>query len=198
MGEALRRDGYRVVSTKKRARDSVSLAARARMAAKVQADLAISVHDDHSQTASFEATYSQRGVRHDGRHHAMYRASGSDRTVFDRPAVARRSEQAALAIAQARTRSQGRQVTVRENVFTGRAGLEPGNLALVQLLSTVPWVYDEMGALTGGDPSRTMSLADQRGYAEGLVLGVEAAVPLGGRRVAQPSEGVRRLPSCLR
>jgi N-acetylmuramoyl-L-alanine amidase len=196
-GQALRRDGYRVVLTKKRARDSVGLAARARMAAKVHADLALSVHDDHSQSAGFEATYSQRGVKHGGSYHAMYRGSGRTRTVFDLPAVARRSEQAATAIARARSKAQGRPVTVRENIYTGRAPLEPGNLALVQLLSTVPWVYNEMGALTGGDPGRPMSQADQRGYTEGLVLGVEAAVPLSGGQVTQPSPGVRQIRRCL-
>jgi N-acetylmuramoyl-L-alanine amidase len=197
VGQALRRDGYRVVLTKKHAEDSVGLAARARMAATVHADLALSVHDDHSQTAAFEATYSQRGVTHGGRYHAMYRGSGSNRTVFDLPAVAKSSERAAAAIARARTSVQGRPVGVRENVYTGRPPLEPGNLALVQLLSTVPWVYNEMGALTGGSPSRTMSLADQRGYAKGLVLGVEAALPLSTGRVAQPSRGAGKVSGCL-
>lgn len=195
--QALRSDGYRVVLTKEHARDSVGLAARARMGAAEHAVLAISVHDDHSQTSGFEATYSQRGVKHDGRYHAMYRGSGASRTVFDRPAVARRSEQAAAAIAKARSQAQGRPVSVRENIYTGRAPLEPGNLALVQLLSSVPWVYNEMGALTGGVTSRAMTMADQRGYAEGLVLGVEAAVPLSTGRVAQPSRGVGRVANCL-
>lgn len=197
VGQALRRDGYRVVLTKKRARDSVGLAARARMAAKVHADLAISVHDDHSQSAGFEATYSQRGVKHNGSYHAMYRGSGRSRTVFGLAAVARRSELAATAIAKARSKAQGRPVSVRENIYTGRAPLEPGNLALVQLLSTVPWVYNELGALTGGSPGRTMSQSDQRGYAVGLVLGVEAAVSLPGGRVGQPSRGARQVSACL-
>ncbi|WP_375387291.1 MULTISPECIES: N-acetylmuramoyl-L-alanine amidase [Actinomycetes] len=195
--QALRRDGYRVVLTKKQARDSVGLAARARMAAAENAVLAISVHDDHSQTADFEATYSQRGVKHAGRYHAMYRGSGANRTVFDRAGVARRSERAAAAIAKARSQAQGRPVSVRENIYTGRAPLEPGNLALVQLLSSVPWVYNEMGALTGGVTSRTMTMADQRGYAKGLVLGVEAAVPRSTGRVAQPSRGIGLVAGCL-
>ncbi|WP_375432219.1 N-acetylmuramoyl-L-alanine amidase [uncultured Friedmanniella sp.] len=193
VGEALRRDGYRVFSTKKRARDSVGLAARARLASTVHADLAVSVHDDHSQTIGFEATYSQRGVKHDGRYHAMYRGSGRTRTVFDRPTVARRSEQAAITIARARTRAQGRPVDVRENTFTGRAPLEPGNLALVQLLSAVPWVYNEMGALTNGNPTTRLSLAAERGYAEGLLVGIEEAVPLA--TAGKPSTG--GLENCL-
>lgn len=192
-GEALRRNGYRVVSTKKRARDSVGLGARARLATTVHADLAVSVHDDHSQTVGFEATYSQRGVRHDGRYHAMYRGTGRSRTVFDRPAVARRSERAAATIARARSRTQGRPVTVRENTFTGRAPLEPGNLALVQLLATVPWVYNEMGALTDGDPTKRMSLAHERAYAEGLVVGIEDAVRLAS--AGKPS--VSGIEGCL-
>ena len=92
-----------------------------------------------------------------------------------------------------RARAQGRPVSVRENVYTGRPPLEPGNLALVQLLTQVPWVYNEMGAKTRGSTTRAMSIASETGYATGLLRGVEAAVPLPGGRVAQPSAGAKQL-----
>ncbi|MGI3786472.1 MAG: hypothetical protein ACRYG2_37490, partial [Janthinobacterium lividum] len=96
-----------------------------------------------------------------------------------------------------RTRAQGRQVGVRENTYTGRAPLEPGNLAIVQLLAKVPWVYNEAGAKSGGSTTRAMSIATEEAYARGLLVGVEAAVPLSSGSVAQPSAGVRQLKQCL-
>ena len=194
----LRTDGYRVRLTKKHALDSVSLAARARVADQAHAALAISVHDDHSQGPGFEATYSQRGVRHGGDYHPMYRGTGSRRTVYRNAAAAKASERAATVLARARAKAQGRPVSVRENVYTGRPPLEPGNLALVQLLSDVPWVYNEMGAKTRGSTTRAMSIASETAYATGLLRGVEAAVPPGGEGgLAQPSAGSKRLRSCL-
>ena len=173
----LRSDGYQVIMTKASVTASVSLTERARIADRARAALAISVHDDHSQTRAFEATYSQRGVAVGGRYPVMYRGTGSHRTVFDRPAVARASQRYAEIIAARRTAAQGRRVRVTENSFTGRPPLEPGNLALVQLLSDVPWVYNEMGALTGGSSTRRLSLADETGYAKGVLEGIESAVP---------------------
>ena len=197
VGKGLRTDGYRVALTKRKALDSVSLATRAKVANDGQAALAISVHDDHSQAPGFQATYSQRGVERGGKYHAMYRGTGSRRTVFSDEAVAKASEQAAAAIARERTAAQGRKVSVRENTFTGRAPLEPGNLAIVQLLAKVPWVYNEAGAKSGGSTTRAMSIATEEAYAKGLLAGVEAAVPLPAGAVAQPSAGAKQLKECL-
>ncbi len=195
VSKGLRADGYRVILTKKRASDSVSLTERAEIANRAKAALAISVHDDHGQGPSFQATYSQRGVEHHGSYHEMYRGTGSRRTVFDRPSVAKASERAARIIADERAEAQGRPVSVRENSFNGRAPLEPGNLALVQLLSEVPWVYNEMGALTGGSTSKRLTLDAETGYAKGLLDGIEAAVPIDG---ASSPTSTAELRSCLR
>ena len=197
VARGLRLDGYRVVLAKKHALDSVGLAARARLATRLDADLAISVHNDHGQTADFEATYDQRGRAQNGRYPVMYRGSGRARTVFDRPAVAKRSQRYAKIIAAARTTTQGRPVGVRVNTFTGRAPLEPGNLALVQLLTEVPWVYNEMGAKTAGSVTRAVSIDSELGYARGLLLGVERSVPVAAGPVSQPSAGARQLRRCL-
>ncbi|GAA3575448.1 hypothetical protein GCM10022197_35680 [Microlunatus spumicola] len=197
VGEGLRTDGYRVTLTKRRALDSVGLAARAKVANDGRAALAVSVHDDHSQGPGFQATYSQRGVTHDGKYHAMYRGTGGSRTVFSDAAVAKASEQAAATIARARSDAQGRKVSARENSFTGRAPLEPGNLAIVQLLAKVPWVYNEAGAKVGGSTTRAMSIATEEAYAKGLLVGIEAAVPLPARPVTQPGAGAKGLRRCL-
>lgn len=178
VAKALRADGYRVLLTKQHALSSVSHAERAAVANDNAADLAISVHDDHAVGPRFEATYDQRGVRHDGVYHVMYRGEGSHRTIYADAPTAKRSQRYARVLAAARTQAQGRTVRVAENSFDGRAPLEPGTLALVQLLSKQPWVYNEMGALTADDPTLAMSLASERSYALGLLNGVEAAVPL--------------------
>jgi hypothetical protein len=115
----------------------------------------------------------------------MYRGTGRHRTVFDRPGVALASDRYAKIIARARTSAQGRRVTVRVNSYNGRAPLEPGNLAIVQLLADVPWVYNEMGALTGGSTTTRLSLDAETGYATGLLDGVEAAVPNGGSQTSR-------------
>jgi hypothetical protein len=198
VARGLRMDGYRVVLTKAHALDSVSLAKRAAVADRAKAALAISVHDDHGQSAGFQATYDQRGrPGRNGHYPAMYRGTGAHRTVFALPSVARESQRAAKVIAQARTRVQGRSVGVRVNSYTGRAPLEPGNLALVQLLTRRPWVYNEMGAKTAGSVRTAMSIASETGYAKGLLVGVEEAVPLASGRVRQPSTGAATVPGCL-
>jgi len=127
----------------------------------------------------------------------MYRGAGRNRTVFDHQSAARQSQADAKIIAQARTRSLKARVTVQENNFTGRAPLEPGNLALVQLLARVPWVYNEMGVKTAGNSRTAMSIASEQRYAEGLLVGIERAVPLATRTVEQPSAGAATLRNCL-
>ena len=178
VARALRADGYRVILTKKHALDNVSLAARARVANQNKADLAISVHNDHGQGSRFQATYDQRGLKGpNGKYHAMYRGRGDHRTVFGLPKVAKKSQRYARIIATKRSTSQRHKVTVRENSFNGRAPLEPGNLAIVQLLAKVPWVYNEMGAKSGSSVYQATSIASEVTYARGLLAGVEAAIP---------------------
>ena len=61
----------------------------------------------------------------------------------------------------------------------------------------MPWVYNEMGARTGGDVSTAISIPTETRYAQGLLLGVERAVPLAAGVVDQPSPGFRGLRRCL-
>ncbi|SDT03964.1 N-acetylmuramoyl-L-alanine amidase [Microlunatus soli] len=195
VADGLRDLGYRVIMTKKDADDTVGLAERARIANKAKADLAISVHNDHGQNPAFQAVYSQRGIRHGDRYRPMWRGSGSNRTVFDHPAVARASARYARVIARERGAVLAAEVDVAEENFSGRAGLEPGNLALVQLLAEVPWVYNEAGALTGGSTTRRMTRAAQTAYAEGLLQGVVSAVP--GPDAGTEPASPRELRSCI-
>ena len=57
----------------------------------------------------------------------------------------------------------------------GSRGLDAGNIWIVQLLSHVPWIYNEAGGNSAGAVG--LNAADQRRYADGLVAGVEACVP---------------------
>jgi N-acetylmuramoyl-L-alanine amidase len=198
VAQALSSDGYLVKLTKRHALSSVGHVERAAVANRSKADLAISVHDDHGVSARFEATYDQRGVRRrNGSYPAMYRGEGSHRTVYTNSAVARRSQNYARIIARARTNAQHRAVSVAQNSFNGRAPLERGNLALVQLFSDVPWVYNEMGALTQGSPRRAMSIDSERSYAAGLLAGVEAAVPLRPGKANPETHSAAALEGCL-
>jgi N-acetylmuramoyl-L-alanine amidase len=198
VAQALRSDGYRVLLTKQRVLDSVGHAERAAVANRARADLAVSVHNDHGASARFQATYDQRGVpSSSGRYPVMYRGQGSRRTVFDRPEVARQSQRAARIIAAERSRAQQHRVRVAQNSFDGRKPLEPGNLALVQLFAEVPWVYNEMGARTGGDPRRAMTIPAERDYAAGLVAGIEAAVPLAAGHATSSTASAASLTRCL-
>lgn len=197
VARALRADGYRVTLTKQHALSSVSLADRAAIANRAKASLAVSVHDDHGQSATFQATYSQRGVALSGRYPEMYRGEGRHRTVFTHPAVARRSEVFATKIATARTTAQHQRVTVQQNSFTGRDPLEPGNLALVQLLADVPWVYNEAGARTAGSATQAMSIDRETEYAVGLLAGIEASVPLVADRANPVTTSASAVGGCL-
>jgi N-acetylmuramoyl-L-alanine amidase len=197
VARALKMDGYRVILTKKHALDTVGLAARARIANRNKADLAISVHNDHGQRSGFEATYDQRGRKgRNGKYHAMYRGRGDHRTVFHLPKVAKKSQRYARIIAAKRSTAQRHKVVVRENSFNGRAPLEPGNLAMVQLLAKVPWVYNEMGARSGRSVYQATSIASEVTYARGLLAGLEAAIPPPSGR-HHPGVKTRWLRDCL-
>jgi hypothetical protein len=76
-----------------------------------------------------------------------------------------------------RARVEGHQVTLRGDVGydLGTRGLAPGNIWLVQLLSHVPWIYNEAGGNSAGMSGLTS--ADKARYAAGLVAAVERCVP---------------------
>lgn len=177
VAQGLRQLDYKVIMTKDSASDSVGLVERAEIANNADADLAISVHNDHSQGPDFQAVYSQRGVKHGGAYGPMWRGAGDQRTVFEHREVARASARYARAIAAERSGAQDRTVTVSEFDFSGREGLEPGNLPLVMLFAEVPWVYNEVGAMTGGSTSKRMPRTARVAYAQGLLNGIVAAVP---------------------
>jgi N-acetylmuramoyl-L-alanine amidase len=184
VADALENLDYEVIMTKEAAADTVGLVERARVANRADADLAISVHNDHSQDPAFQAVYSQRGTKEDGEFGEMWRGTGDNRTVFDRPQVADDSARYARIIARERSKAQDRDVSITEFDFVGREGLEPGNIPMVMLFAEVPWVYNEAGAMTGGSTTQRMPRSAQLGYAQGLLNGIVAAVPPPGNDAA--------------
>ena len=61
-------------------------------------------------------------------------------------------------------------------VLIGTRGLPAGNIWLVQLLSRVPWIYNESGGNSAGMSG--LNAADEHTYADGLVAGVEHCIPI--------------------
>ena len=58
----------------------------------------------------------------------------------------------------------------------GSRGLQPGNIWIVQLLSHVPWLYNEAGGNSAGMAG--LNDSDKQKYAHGIVAGVEACLPM--------------------
>jgi len=58
----------------------------------------------------------------------------------------------------------------------GSRGLQGGDIWIVQLLSHVPWIYNEAGGNSAGMSG--LDSTDKQIYAKGLVDGVEACVPI--------------------
>ncbi len=79
---------------------------------------------------------------------------------------------------QERTTAQGTQVTLLGNTGydLGSRGLPAGNIWIVQLLSHVPWIYNEAGGNSVGMIG--LNHADEHRYADGLIAAVEASVPI--------------------
>jgi hypothetical protein len=56
----------------------------------------------------------------------------------------------------------------------GSRGLQAGNIWIVQLLSHVPWIYNEAGGNSAGMSG--LNATDRQTYANGIVAGVEHCI----------------------
>jgi N-acetylmuramoyl-L-alanine amidase len=172
----LQEAGYRVVMTKSSPTDRVSLGQRAAIANSAHAALALSIHDQAG---------SNGGIGFDEGNNTVYYQSvgtfratpGGKRIYFTDRALAARSASCGQVFQDERARVEGHQVTLRGDVGydLGTRGLAPGNIWLVQLLSHVPWIYNEAGGNSAGMSGLTS--ADKARYAAGLVAAVERCVP---------------------
>ncbi|HEY7010591.1 MAG TPA: N-acetylmuramoyl-L-alanine amidase [Jatrophihabitantaceae bacterium] len=173
----LRRAGYRVILTKKYARQRVSLGQRAAIANRAHAALALSIHDQAGANGGLYFK-TQNNVVYD-QSVGTYRATPGGRKVFfTRKHVAARSKRYGRIFRTWRHRVENTHITLRGNVGynLGSRGLPAGNIWLVQLLSHVPWIYNEAGGNSTGRIG--LSRADKRTYARALVVAVEHCVPI--------------------
>jgi N-acetylmuramoyl-L-alanine amidase len=169
--------GYRVIFTKPTLRTSVNLAQRAAVANAAHAALAVSIHDQAG---------SNGGIGFDQGNNVVYYQSVGDyretpsgkRVVFTNAHVAALSKRYGQIFRSKRNAAQGASIDLRGNVGydLGSRGLAPGNIWIVQLLSHVPWIYNEAG---GNSPGMSgLDAHDKQRYAEGLVTAIEACVPV--------------------
>lgn len=169
--------GYTVVLTKPTVNTRVSLADRARVANQAHADLALSIHDQAGASG---------GIRYRAGNNIVYYQSvggyrrniDGKKIVFTNKAVAAKSKKYARVFRNSRTKIEN--TTVRLQGSTGYdlggRGLAGGDMWMVQLLSTVPWVYNEAGGNSAGHVG--LVVADRTNYAHALARAVEKSVPL--------------------
>lgn len=171
--------GYRVVMTKSHVDSRVSLGRRAAIANKAHAALAISIHDQAGASGGI-------GYRA-GNNIVYYQSVGKYRTtpagkkiVFTNRAVAEKSKRYAKIFRSVRAATEHTSVVLQGDIGYNMSsrGLPAGNMWLVQLLSKVPWIYNEVGGNSAGRVG--LSAADKRNYATALVRSIEKCVPLPG------------------
>ena len=167
--------GYRVIMTKPTVDTPTSLLRRAVIANRAHAALALSIHDEAgSGGIGFNAGNNIVYYQSVGN----YRETPSGKKVYftDR-AVAALSKRYGQIFQRQRAAAQHTSITLLGNTGynLGSRGLPAGNIWLVQLLSHVPWIYNEAGGNSAGMIG--LSHADKRRYANGLVAAVEACVP---------------------
>lgn len=178
-------DGYRVVLTKgndldvddaktvrsdavkKGARESVSLRERAEIANAQNADLAISLHDDHGQQWDWAELYTQKV--------GLYREGTKGKVEFTDKAVATESQRIGKIFVTERGKAEKHTVKDTDANFGGREGLDGGNIPQVMLYAQVPWVYNEVGAAPVGQHLSQEHL-DQ--YVAGNYEAIKKALPV--------------------
>jgi len=171
----LRSAGYRVVMTKTSVNQRRTLGERAQIANNAHASLALSIHDQAGSDGGI-------GFR-SGNNIVYYQAVGDwranpsgKRYYFTDQHVAALSKRYGQIFAAQRNEVQGVHVNLQSNTGydLGSRNLPGGNIWLVQLLSKVPWIYNEAGGNSAGRSG--LNSADKLTYANSLVAGVEHCV----------------------
>jgi N-acetylmuramoyl-L-alanine amidase len=169
--------GYRVIMTRPTLGTPVLLDQIAAIANNAHAALGLSIHDQAGADG---------GIGFDQGNDIVYDQSvggyrvarNGKKTVFTDAAVAAASQKYGQIFRAERARAESHPVTLQGDVGydLGSRGLDTGNIWMVQLLSHVPWIYNEAGGNSVGMAG--LNAADERRYANGLAASVEACVPL--------------------
>ena len=170
-------DGYRVYLTKSSVDAPTNLGARAYLANRVHADIALSIHDQAGSNGGISFDQGNSNVYYQAV--GDYRQNPQGRKIYFTDAhVAAISKRYGEIFQRERAAAQGRPITLMSNTGydLGSRGLQGGDIWIVQLLSRVPWIYTEAGGNSAGMSG--LDSADKQIYARGLVDGVEACVPI--------------------
>lgn len=181
----LETNGYKVIVTKKSETDDLTLKQRAIIANEANAAIAVSIHNTPGTFGGSASWVTPQKV-------GGYRTNDAgEKTIFSDSGTAQKSLQYTTAMIEAR-KAAGEKGTIQHDLdFTGREGLSPGNLSIVQLFSKVPWVYNEAGQ-TGfnGD-------VYAKGIAEGIMKAVKPASS-GTLQASRDERAGRSIASSLR
>ncbi len=165
----LKKDGYTVVMTKTSTDSYVSLLKRAQIANAAHADLAVSLHYDYGHSFG---SWAQIYAQHVGL--SRYNFSGNTRInekTFTLSSVAQKSQDYAQIFKTERGTDEGFTPDVTTVSFNTRgSNYSSGNIPIVQLFATVPWVYNEVGGLNFS-PEK---------YRKSIVDSIEKAIPPSG------------------
>ena len=165
----LEQEGYEVVITKNAVDQSVFLRDRANIGNTANAALGVSIHTQGDRPfGTWQEIYVQKV--------GLYRGPPDNRHVFTDAALAEKSQSYAQAMKQERDAIEvvSGTTVIKDNSFDGRAGIEPGNIPLVQLWAKVPWIYLEAG---GNNTTTGLTEAERATYASAIVAGVKRAAP---------------------
>jgi N-acetylmuramoyl-L-alanine amidase len=168
--------GYRVVMTKSSVMDRVSLGQRAAIANQAHAALALSIHDQAGSNGGIGFDAGNNIVYYQSV--GTYRVSTTGKRIYFTDAkLAALSAKYGQIFRDERARVEGLSVALQSNVGydLGTRGLPAGNIWQVQLLSHVPWIYNESGGNSAGMSG--LDTADEQRYANALVASVEHCVP---------------------
>jgi N-acetylmuramoyl-L-alanine amidase len=174
VGAQLERTGYKVIYTKQKVDDTVSLRKRATIAQNANAVIGVSIHNDHGRPyKSFGQVYAQSIGQWRGG------SQSKPKAIFKNQQIASTSESYAKTFAEERTKVEEHLVSVTPISFNNRPGIEPGNIPQVMLFAgtsphAVPWVYNEVGGIGFGKKQEAL-------YAKGLANAIEKCVPIGAK-----------------
>lgn len=167
--------GYHVIMTKTSLDQPRSLGQRAAIARDAHADLALSIHDQAGSNGGIGFRSGNNTVYYQSV--GTYRSTASGRrTYFSDTALAATSKRYGTAFAAARERVEGTSIRLQGSTGydLGGRGLAGGDIWMVQLLSHVPWIYNEAGGNSSGQVG--LDPADRATYARALVAGVENCI----------------------